>query len=377
MSELFPGGLEDPFRGMLAYLAFLLVLAVGARIWPAPETLGQPARDGTRLGYRLSGLGLFSLTTAAALVGLFGFGLDLAWPLRHFWDLFLAANLVAFVGTAALVVVGRRRLPELERDSRLPAWLHDAWFGVLKDPRLFGVDLKMFAYQPSLIGLSLMNLAFLAAQLQRHGYVTAEMALYQGFTFAYLLTHYLREEFMLSTWDVIAERFGFMLVWGDLVYVPFLYSLVGWFLVDVPVGDARLLGLPVATSTPYLAFLFCFHVFFHWVFRGANWQKHRFKRDPSARIWGKAAQALDGRLLISGFWGIGRKINYTGELGVYLSFALCAGFASPWPYLLPLSLTILLTQRAARDERRCREKYGELWTRYSERARFRIFPFVY
>ena len=31
--------------------------------------------------------------------------------------------------------------------------------------------------------------------------------------------------------DVIAERFGWMLIWGDYVLVPFFYSLPGWFLV--------------------------------------------------------------------------------------------------------------------------------------------------
>jgi len=368
-------GIAEVFVG---YLAFLIALFLGARFLPAQRRMGMPGADGERLSYRLNGLLLFLLTSAGALVGMFRFGLDLSRIVRHFWDLLLVVNVIALVATSALVVVGRRRLgASLTRDSKLSAWLHDAWFGVLKDPRLFGVDLKMFAYQPSLIGLQCMNLAFLSAQLQRHGALTTEMLLYQLFTFSYLFTHYLREDFMLSTWDLQTERFGFMLVWGDLVYVPFLYSLVGWFLVDAGVYGPAFGPLRVGSSLPYLALLLLVHGVAHWIFRGANWQKDRFKRDPSARIWGKPAESLDGRLLVSGFWGIGRKVNYTGELGVYLSFALCAGFASPWPYLLPLSLTILLTQRAARDEKRCRAKYGELWQRYSERAKFRIFPFVY
>ena len=89
------------------------------------------------------------------------------------------------------------------------------------------------------------------------------------------------------------------------------------------------------------------------------------------------AETLGGRLLVSGFWGFGRKINYTGEIGVYISFAACAGLSSPYPYLLPLSLLVLLTQRAARDDKKCRAKYGELWEAYCKRARFRIIPFIY
>jgi delta14-sterol reductase len=42
-----------------------------------------------------------------------------------------------------------------------------------------------------------------------------------------------------------------------------------------------------------------------------------------------------------------------------------------------VSLVILLTHRAWRDDRKCRTKYGELWTDYCRRATFRIFPGVY
>ena len=37
---------------------------------------------------------------------------------------------------------------------------------------------------------------------------------------------------MLSTWDIIEEHFGFMLVWGDMVYVVFLYPIAGWFTAE-------------------------------------------------------------------------------------------------------------------------------------------------
>jgi delta14-sterol reductase len=47
------------------------------------------------------------------------------------------------------------------------------------------------------------------------------------------------------------------------------------------------------------------------------------------------------------------------------------------PYLLPLWLTVLLSHRAWRDEKRCRVKYGELWAAYCRRARFRMIPFLY
>ena len=95
------------------------------------------------------------------------------------------------------------------------------------------------------------------------------------------------------------------------------------------------------------------------------------------RIWGRRAEALGDRLLISGFWGIGRKLNYTGELCLYIAWTALAGWASPLAWLLPLWLAALLVHGAARDVRRCRAKYGALWDEYCRAALFRMVPFLY
>jgi delta14-sterol reductase len=241
------------------------------------------------------------------------------------------------------------------------------WFGNECNPELLGVDLKLFFYQPSLIGAYLLNVSFAFAQWERHGFVTPQMLCLCFFWFTYVFTHYVKEEFMLSTWDVMAENLGFMLVWGDLTYLPFLYSLPGWWMVDAtePFSGAA------------LAALVAFHFAALAIFRQSNWQKERFKQDPSAPIWGKPPRLVGGKLLASGYWGIGRKLNYTGEILVYISFAACAGFSALGPWLLPLALLGLLAHRAQRDDKRCRAKYGPLWAEYKKIARFRVIPFVY
>ena len=138
----------------------------------------------------------------------------------------------------------------------------------------------MFSYRPSLLGLGLLNASFAAVQYQLYGEITTRMWLYQAFCFAYLVNYFQFEHGMLHTWDIIAERFGGMLVWGDYVLVPFFYSIAGWYLIDQreplePAAGAALVAL-------YLAG-FC-------LFRGANEQKHRFKLDPHGTIWGKPAE---------------------------------------------------------------------------------------
>ena len=341
-------------------LGFIAALFVGALVLPGLEREGYPGADGKRRPYKLTGMTLFFMTHIALGVAIFGFGVSLVPVLTHFWSIFIVANVVAVVWTLLLFAQGRRR--------RAPGRvLEQLWMGVEQNPSWLGVDLKMFMYQPSLIGVYLVVIAFAQAQHERHGVLTPQMICMVAFWFAYLFTHYVKEEFMLSTWDIISENFGFMLVWGDLVYVPFLYSLPCWWLVDqtTPFSTVQWLGLSVF----FLAAL--------WIFREANWQKERFKRDRDTRIWGKPAETVGDRLLVSGWWGVARKVNYAGELAVYLAFALTTGTSSIFPYLLPLSLTVLLTQRAARDDRKCRAKYGELWREYCARVRYRIFPFVY
>jgi Delta14-sterol reductase len=344
-----------PVTGATLARATLMVLGFTAALFVAALVLPGLERDGRAKSYKLTGMTLFFMTHIVLGVATFGFGMSLTPLITHFWSIFIVANAVAVVITAWLMVKGRARR------------LKDAWMGAELNPTFLGVDLKMFMYQPSLIGVYLIVLAFAYAQHDRHGVITPQMFCMAGFWFAYLFTHYVKEEFMLSTWDITDEKFGFMLVWGDLVYVPFLYSLPCWWLLEQT----------TRFSTPHWLSLCAFFLLALWIFRDANWQKERFKRDREVAIWGKRAETVGGSLLVSGWWGVARKINYAGEIGVYLAFALTAGTTSIFPYLLPLSLLVLLTQRAARDDRKCRAKYGELWREYCARVRYRIFPFIY
>ncbi|CAF1370202.1 unnamed protein product [Didymodactylos carnosus] len=195
------------------------------------------------------------------------------------------------------------------------------------------------------------------------------MVTYQIFWWLYLFTHYIREDFMLWTFDIIEDHFGYMLVFGDLVYVPFLYSLCGWFIAD---NQNNLSGIWIIIT------LILFFIGLY-TFRESNWQKFDYKKyGNQINIWFKKPQLLEKKLLISGFWGIGRHINYTGEILVYLTIALCTGTQSIIPYFLPLSLFILLSQRASRDDIRCKKKYGDqLWNKYCNIAKFRMIPFIY
>ena len=352
------GGAVLEGAGMLSLFVGLLFL--GAMYLPGCRATG-PGLEGESRTYKLNGLASFLIVVAAAgLAQVFGW-FSLSALHTRFAGLFVVANGFAFAVSGWLYARGART-------SDAPAGFWRGFFlGAERNPALFGVDLKLFSYRPSLIGLALFNASFAVVQYETYGRLSLAMVLYQIFTFIYVLNYFQFERGMTHTWDLVSERFGWMLVWGDYVLVPFFYCLPGWWLIHAsgPLPPAGAVAL-------VLLFTFGF-----WLFRGANEQKHRFKRDPNAPIWGKPARSLDGRLLVSGFWGIGRHLNYTGEILVYLAFTLTTGFASWVPYLLPGWLAGLLGHRSKRDERRCRAKYGGLWDRYTQRVRFAILPFIY
>ena len=109
--------------------------------------------------------------------------------------------------------------------------------------------------------------------------------------------------------------------------------------------------------------------FFPWALaRGANLQKYTFKTQPERTSFGPLSQRalLDGdkRVLIGGFWGLSRHINYLGELLMATALALCLGYPSAvWPWLYPIYYLVLLLPRQIADDRRC-AKYGAIWDEY-------------
>ena len=340
---------------------FIGALFLGSILVPGRRIKG-PDLGGKSITYKINGLALLLLTVIAAGIAQVSGAFSLSLLYTHFFALFVVANVFAFAFSGWLYWRGARK------SSGSPGFLQGFFFGAELNPALLGVDLKMFSYRPSLIGLALFNTSFAVVQYETYGHLTLAMALYQVLTWVYVLNYFQFERGMVHTWDIISERFGWMLVWGDYVFVPFFYCIVGWWLVDASGPPLN----PVAAAGIVLLYAFGF-----WVFRGANAQKHRFKRNPATTIWGRPAESLDGRLLVSGFWGIGRHLNYSGEICIYLAFALTTGFVSWAPFLLPAWLAGLLWHRSRRDERRCRAKYGELWGRYKERVPYSMLPFVY
>ncbi|MCB1692853.1 MAG: DUF1295 domain-containing protein [Pseudomonadales bacterium] len=251
----------------------------------------------------------------------------------------------------------------------------DLFLGRLENPQFAGgrIDVKMWLYLVGAVMLELNVLSFATFHLQAHGLhastgILVCAAMLTWFVFDYLTF----EEVHLYTYDFVAERVGFKLGWGCLVFYPYFYAVALWSAVDREPGEGGSLVL----------FMSAVIFFAGWCLaRGANMQKFYFKTSPDRTFLGMVPRALDDgerRLLVSGFWGVSRHINYLGEILMGCGIALSVtAYGAWWAWLYPLYYVALLVPRQMDDDARCAARYGDLWRRYVAEVRYRIIPFVY
>ncbi len=122
----------------------------------------------------------------------------------------------------------------------------------------------------------------------------------------------------------------------------------------------------------------------------ADLQRGAVRRtDGTAKVWGKPAEIIRAKytvegskdqkssiLLVSGWWGVARHFHYVPEILAAVCWTYSAGFNHVMPWIYVIFLTILLTDRAFRDDARCSEKYGSYWKQYCDKVKYKIIPGV-
>ena len=249
-------------------------------------------------------------------------------------------------------------------------FFYDFFMGRELNPRIGDFDWKEFCeLRPGLIGWFLLNASCLVRQKMELGYVTGSMVLINVFQGAYVWDGLYQERAILTTMDITTDGFGFMLVFGDLAWVPFTYSVQARYLVN---HDPHLGALSLAAIVALHGAGYC-------IFRGANSQKDAFRRDPADPALSHLTYLQTKRgtkLLTSGWWGLARKINYTGDWIMGLSWCMLCGFDSVVPYYYAVYFAVLLVHRSIRDDHMCRAKYGKDWDAYRQLVPHRFIPGV-
>lgn len=366
------------FSIVLGWIGFHVVLE---RCLPGEMADGVELSNKTRLKYPLNGHLAFWVSMMALLffpIDLFcgspveaSATLDLSYAYDGYAQLATASLVVAVALSAYLYArsFAKGALLAPHGDSGNP--IYDLFIGRELNPRLLGgtFDLKyFFELRPGLIGWVAINAGCLVKHAQLHGgSVSGAMILVNVFQGLYVWDALYNERAILTTMDIINDGFGYMLAFGDICWVPFTYSLQARYLVEND-GVTDPLGLAAIAALNVLGY---------WIFRGSNGQKDAFRRDPNdpALSHLETLTTKRGRkLIVSGWWGMARKINYTGDWIMGLSWCLFTGFNSIVPYFYAIYFCILLVHRAFRDNDQCAAKYGSDWPKYKAKVPYVFVP---
>ena len=301
-------------------------------------------------------------------------------------------------------------LRELAAGGHTGNLIYDFYIGRELNPRvtipLFGeVDIKTWCeIRPGLTGWILIDMAFVAKQYRTYGYLSDSIIFTTCVQAFYVLDGQYLESGIMTMIDITSDGLGFMLSFGDLVWVPFLYSTQCRYLSVYPV-HLGWMGVAAVSAVFALGL---------YIFRAANSQKNVFRtmpNDPSVAGLSYIQTKRGTRLLTAGWWGMSRHINYFGDWLQASPFSMPTGLAGytilpagsvaaasysfkmldgrelvqgqakGWgmffTYFYVLYFATLLMHRERRDDAMCAKKYGEDWEKYRRMVRWRILPWVY
>ena len=368
------------FLGIITPLIIYLGITILHLIIPVKRMKGyvKDEKTGEVLNYRINGK--FVLVAGILIwfwLGFFNF-VPFAWLHETRWWGLIGAVVIGLAYTFFIV---------LKHKSSGKPFIADLWLGRSKDPQIKNglIDAKVWLYLIGAVMLMLNVLSSMAYHINLTSSASYNLTVDVsnvniGFLFAcgmltwFCFDYLIFEKVHLWTYDFIAERVGFKLGFGCLAFYPFFYSVPVWAAAHLANP-----GWPIWV-TILIGVLFLFG----WTLtRGANMQKYFFKTKPDKKFLFIKPQVLsDGKhsLLVNGFWGKSRHINYLGEIIQALAIAIVIGFpeAIAWLALLyPAYYIFLMVTRQIDDNKICKKKYGELWDQYTKKVKYRIIPFIY
>ncbi|WQF90255.1 Putative sterol reductase [Colletotrichum destructivum] len=396
-------------------LAYYLLSLVLHRILPAKEVYGRKlAQSGRPLKYRFNTFNTTIVQLVGLAAGTYLKGADfVVWTfISDNYLQLLTANIIIGFALAVYIYIASFSVKPGNSENREIAvggdtgnLIYDFYIGRELNPRVtlpfFGeIDIKTwFEFCPSLSGWLILNLAFCAKQYRNYGSLSNSIIFTTAIQAYYVLEGQYHEAGIVTMMDVIQDGMGFMLSFGDVAWVPFLYSTQTRYLSIYPVH----LSWPGLTAA---SIVFAVGLF---IFRSSNTQKRIFRVQPdhpSVKDMPYIQTKRGTRLLTGGWWGMARHINYFGDwlqaspfslptavagyvilpAGSAVSGAITMldgrevvqGAARGWgmifTYFYVLYFATLLIHRERRDNAACSLKYGKDWDEYESLVKWKIIP---
>ena len=356
---------------------FAAVELVLMRVLPGKEFLGPITANGNVPVYKANGVLAFLVTLAlfcGASFGLHLFSASIVFD--EFGGLLGAMNVFSLLFCLMLYLKGRFA-PSSSDHGLSGNPVFDYYWGTELYPRILGWDVKMFTNcRFGMMAWPLILISFAAKQAETVG-LSDSMIVAVALQLVYIGKFYWWETGYLRSLDIMHDRAGFYICWGCLVWVPSIYTSSTLYLV----GHPNHLGAPLSLLIFALGTISIF------VNYAADAQRQRVRAtNGQTTVWGKkpvlvvghyvteSGEKKESLLLASGFWGISRHFHYVPEILGALFWTLPALFDNVLAYFYVIFLTALLTDRALRDDNRCKVKYGKDWETYCSIVKYRILP---
>jgi len=356
---------------VLLWMTWLVVLWV---VIPGEWVEGAKLPDGSKLKYKMNGFSSMLVTYGALAAAQYTGVIRLSWLYNQQLQVATAAIIFSAVLSVYLYVSARMNKDCMKAEPGNTGVVHyDFFMGHELNPRIGSFDLKVFfELRPGLVGWTVLNTAMAMQEYETRGEVSVAMWIVNIFQAVYVMDALFYEAAILTTMDVTTDGFGFMLVFGDIAWVPFTYGLQARYLANSHYA--------VVLSPLYTAGILMVAALGYYVFRSSNGQKNKFRQnpdDPAVKHLKTLPTERGTKLIIDGWWGTSRHINYFGDWIMAWAWCLPCGLTHPIPYFYVAYFAGLLIHRERRDDHGCRVKYGKDWDKYCSIVQYRIVPYVY
>lgn len=367
------------------YLGFLLLEAILANTMPGIKVKGLPVPSEGNKQFVYNCNGVYSWYVTILVVA--GLHISGVFPLTE-----VMYNLGGLITTAmifgdVLSVFAYVGAVVTKKTHRMSGnIIYDFFMGAWLNPRPFGnFDLKFWGEtRVAWINLWLLTASAAVTQYEETGAVSGSMIFMLFAHGLYTNACMKGEECIPTTWDVFYEKWGWMLIYWNFAGVPFFYCAQSVFIwkhnIDIP--------LPLLVAI-FVALFGAYYIWdtaqsqrnrFRMQLRGTYKPRYAFPQLP----WGtlkEPIKVLDtkcgSKLLIDGWWGKARKIHYTMDVIMGLTWGLACGFSHYLPYLYVSFFVCMIAHRYFRDVDRCRRKYGADWDRYQKAVPYAFIPGVF
>lgn len=359
--------------------SFAIVQLIFMKALPGKTFYGPITPNGNVPVYKANGVAAYASTLA-----LYYFG---AYQLQVFSPTIIYDNFGAILGAlnifslffCLLLLIKGLVAPSSTDSGSSGNWIFDYYWGTELYPRIFGWDVKMFTNcRFALMSWPLIILSFAAKQQEVYG-ISDSMIVAVVLQLIYVTKFFMWETGYLRSLDIMHDRAGYYICWGCLVWVPGIYTSSTLYLVNHPNHLGIVLSLLIFTLGAVSIIINYLADRQRLIVRMTQGQTKIWGKEPTlitAKYITDKGEKKQSLLLASGWWGISRHFHYIPEILGAFFWTLPALFDNALPYFYVTFLTILLIDRAFRDDKRCAEKYGDDWKRYCQYVPSKIIPFI-